>query len=159
MKWILAWIHLVAWVLCGSLTLESYHGFKTANNFKSVLHGVPRHVWQHLADGLGGVLGTNTLSGAYSQGLLEFVFVDVNSNDPGGASCLAAHDDGQANSSQAEHSAGGARADLCRGKFLQGLTVKPGKESPCQEHKIQRMAKTWARTPGDLLRWHWHQKN
>lgn len=113
----------IAHVLCGSPNLGSYHCVKTPNDFKTVTHSVACHFWQHLTDGLGRVLGADAVGGSYSLCLLKFVFVEVNSNDPGCTSRLTAHDDWKANSSQAKDSTGGTRGDLWREKFMQVLEV------------------------------------
>ena len=87
------------------------------NNFKTEAHVVACHVWQHLTDGLGEVLGADALRGSYSHGLLKFAFVEVNSDDPGSTSQLTAHDDWKANTSQAKDSTGGTQGYLWREKF------------------------------------------
>lgn len=102
---------------CGSPNLGSYHRVKTPNNFKTVAHIVACHFWQHLTDGLGKILGADALGGSYSHGLLKFVFVEVNSNDPGCTSWFTAHNDWKADSSEAKDNTSGTRGDLWREKF------------------------------------------
>lgn len=67
------------------------------------------HLGEHLLDRLLEVFRVDALSGSQLLGLGKLVLVDIDGNDAGCSSCLAAHDNREADSSEAKDSTGGAR--------------------------------------------------
>lgn len=85
------------------------------NDLKGVVHALPGHLSEHLVDGLLEVLRVDAVSGSQLLGLGKLVLVDVHGNDAGSSSCLAAHDNREANSSKAKDCTGGAWFYLHKG--------------------------------------------
>lgn len=67
------------------------------------------HLGEHLLDRLLEVFRVDALGGSQLFGLGKFVLVDIDGNDAGRSSCLATHDNREANSSEAKDGTGGAR--------------------------------------------------
>lgn len=86
----------------------TYHGVRTPNDLKGIVHALPSHLREHLLDGLLEVSRVDAVGGSQLLGLGKLVLVDVHGNDAGSSSCLAAHDNREANSSKAEDGTGGA---------------------------------------------------
>lgn len=78
------------------------------NDLKGVVHAVAGHFSEHLLNGLLEIPRTDAVGGSQLLGPSKLVLVDMNSNDAGSCSRLAAHDNREANSSDAEDSAGGS---------------------------------------------------
>jgi len=66
------------------------------------------HVSEHILDGLLEIFRVDTVGGSQLLGLGKLVLVDINGNDAGSSSHLAAYDGREADSSEAEDGAGGA---------------------------------------------------
>lgn len=91
---------------------ESHHDLHIANALKGVVHAPVGHLHQHLLDGLAVVLGVHKLCGSEFLCFLELRGVDVHANDPCRPGNLAAHNNSQANGSEAKYSARGTRLNL-----------------------------------------------
>ena len=78
------------------------------DDLKGVVHAIAGHLSEHLLDGLLEVVRTDAVGGSQLLGLGKLVLVDINGNDAGSSSRLAAHDNREANSSDAEDGARGA---------------------------------------------------
>ena len=87
----------------------TYQGICGPNGLKGEVHAVTGHLGEHLLDRLLEVLRVDALGGSHLFGLGKLVLVDINGNDAGRSSCLAAHDNREADSSKAKDSTGGAR--------------------------------------------------
>jgi len=88
--------------------LVAYHGFGTADDLKGVVHTMASHFDQHLMNRLLEIFRVDAVGGSQLFGLGKLVLVDINGNDAGSSSRLAAHDNREANSSEAKDSTGGA---------------------------------------------------
>lgn len=89
-----------------------HHDLHIADALKRVVDASVGHLHQNLLDGLAVVLGIHKLSSTELLGLVELCGVDVHADDPGCPGSLAAHENSQADSSEAKHSASGTGLDL-----------------------------------------------
>lgn len=88
--------------------LFAYHGFDTADDLEGVVHAVASHSNQHFVNGLLVIFRVDAVSGSQLLGLGKLVTIDIDGDDARSSSRLAAHDNREANSSEAEDSTGRA---------------------------------------------------
>ena len=88
--------------------MVAYHGFGTADDLKGVVHTTAGHFNQHFMNRLLEIFRVDAVCGSQLFGLCKLVAIDINGNDAGSSSRLAAHDNREANSSEAEDGTGGA---------------------------------------------------
>jgi len=90
----------------------SHHDLHISDALKRIVHAPVCHLHQNLLDGLAVVLWVHELSGSKLLRFLKLLGVDVHANDPGCPGNLAAHDDSQADSSEAKYRACGTGLNL-----------------------------------------------
>lgn len=91
-----------------------YHDVHIPNTFQGVVDAPVGHLSQDFADGSIVILGVDKFSGAEYSGLLSFLWIGVNSDDPFGSCKLAAHDCSQTHSPHTKDCTRGARLNLER---------------------------------------------
>ena len=94
------------------MLLVSHHDLHVSDALEGIVDAAVGHLHQNLLDGLVVVFGVHKLSGSELFSCVKLCRVDVHANDPGCPSNLAAHNNGQADSSEAEDGTRGPGFDL-----------------------------------------------